>query len=54
MQKDVKSVSLTLNEANSSGIGEAQLRRVSGITVSQAFGTFKKQPQFPQPAEEVH
>ncbi|MDP7149224.1 MAG: Wzz/FepE/Etk N-terminal domain-containing protein [Nitrospinaceae bacterium] len=40
--KDVKSVSLTLNEANSSGIGEAQLRRVSGITASQAFGAFKK------------
>ena len=40
--KDVKSVNLTLNEADSSGKGEKQLRRVSGITVSQAFGTFKK------------
>ncbi len=40
--KDVKSVNLTLNEADSSGKGEKQLRRVSGMTVSEAFGTFKK------------
>ena len=40
--KDVKSVNLTLNESDPSGKGEKQLRRVSGITVSQAFGTFKK------------
>ena len=40
--KNVKSVNLTLNEADSSGKKAMQLRRVSGITVSQAFDTFKK------------
>ncbi len=40
--KNVKSVNLTLNEADSSGKAETQLRRESGITVSQAFVTFKK------------
>jgi chain length determinant protein (polysaccharide antigen chain regulator) len=40
--KDVKSINLALNEVDSSGNKEAQLRRVSGITASQAFGAFKK------------
>ncbi len=40
--KDVKSVNLTLNKDDSSGKWETQLRRVSGITVSEAFGNFKK------------
>ena len=40
--KDVKSINLALNEVDSSGNKAAQLRRVSGITASQAFGAFKK------------
>ena len=40
--KDVKSANLMLNETDSSGKGVGQVRRVSGITVSQAFGAFKK------------